>query len=277
MSKLNLCEMFASNYPVIGVIHLLPLPGSPTWQGNMLQVVERAEQEAIALQTGGVNGIIIENFFDTPFTKGRVDTATVSALTLVISHLQAVCNIPIGLNVLRNDALTAVAIAYVTGLKFIRVNVLSGVMATDQGIIESIAYDLHMYKRQLTCTAQTLDLKIFADVMVKHASPIGAHQDLLFSAKDTAYRGLADAIILSGKATGDSPNIDEAKLLHEHLPDTPLLLGSGVTQANIKTFMDSTNGIIVASSLKRFGKLENPVDVDKVRSLVRLINAKATS
>ena len=270
MAKFKLQELFNSKYPVIGVIHLLPLPGSPNWTGNLTNVIERAEQEAIALETGGANGIIVENFFDTPFTKNRVDTATISALTLVVSKLNEICKIPVGLNVLRNDAISALAIAYVTGIKFIRVNVLSGVMATDQGIIESCAYDLHMYKRQLMSRNDAADIKIFADVMVKHASPMGTHSDLLFSAKDTVERGLADAIIISGKATGDSANLDDAKLLHETLPDIPLLLGSGVSEENIRNFKEFTNGIIVASSLKRYGKLENPVDADRVRKLVGL-------
>ena len=145
---MKLKQIFQTENPVIGVVHLLPLPTSPRWGGDLKAVISRAEQEATALAAGGVNGIIIENFFDAPFAKDRVDPAVVSAMTLIVDRLRNMVTIPIGINVLRNDARSAIAIASCVGVEFIRVNVLTGVMATDQGLIEGQTYELLRYRRE---------------------------------------------------------------------------------------------------------------------------------
>lgn len=145
-------DLFGTRKPVIGVIHLLPLPGSARWDGNMEAVCLRAEQEAAALATGGVNGIIVENFFDAPFAKNRVDTATACAMALVIKRISSICELPIGVNVLRNDGFSALAVAATCGAQFIRINILTGAMVTDQGLIEGEAHELHKYRRQLLTT-----------------------------------------------------------------------------------------------------------------------------
>mgnify|MGYP003393938293 CR=1 FL=1 len=251
-------ELFGTDKPVIGVVHLMPLPGSPRYSGDLETVLLRAEQEATALSSGGANGIIVENFFDAPFTKNRVDTATACAMTLAIKRIATICDLPIGVNVLRNDGLTALAIAATAGAQFIRVNVLSGAMVTDQGLIEGEAHDLHMYRRQLS--AQN-SVRILADVMVKHASP----------AKDTVLRGLADGVIVSGAATGSPPNWDDLKKVREALPNTPIMIGSGSSAENCAALLAIADGIIVASSLKRQGLVENPIDVERVRSLVKAV------
>lgn len=258
-------ELFATKKPIIGVIHLLPLPGSARWEGDLEPVILRAEQEAAALATGGVHGIIIENFFDAPFTRGRVDVATACALSIIVKQVMKICDLPVGVNVLRNDALTAVAVAATTGARFIRVNVLTGAMVTDQGIIEGNAHELALYKRQLMVSSE---IKVLADVLVKHASPLGTDQDIKLAAKDAVVRGLADGIIVSGSATGSAPELEDFKKVKEALPNVPLFAGSGCTRENISDIMSIADGVIVASSLKRQELIENPVDVERVRNLV---------
>jgi membrane complex biogenesis BtpA family protein len=258
-------EIFGTAKPIIGVIHLLPLPGSARFDNQLETIFLRAEQEAAALASGGAHGIIIENFFDAPFTKGRVDTAAVCALTIAARRVMSVCDLPIGLNVLRNDGLSALAIASTVGAKFVRINVYTGAMLTDQGIIEGQAHELLNYRRELG-TDKTV--KIFADVLVKHASPLTADVDIEQVAKDTVHRGLADAAIVSGVATGASADIDDLRAVRHALPDTPILVGSGITKENVNGLLAVADGAIVASSLKRQGKLENAIDVERVRSLV---------
>jgi uncharacterized protein len=259
-----LLELFGTAKPLIGVIHLLPLPGSPRWDGHLESVCLRAEQEAAALTTGGVNGIIVENFFDAPFAKNKVDTATACALAIVIKRVMAICELPIGVNVLRNDGMTALAVAATTGAQFIRVNVFTGAMLTDQGIIEGEAHALQLYRKQLGAHKT---VKIFADVLVKHASSLSPNPDIKLIAKDTVQRGLADAIIVSGTATGDAPTLKDLQEAREAVPTTPILIGSGVAKSNIKSLLQFADGAIVASSLKRQGLIENPVDVERVRAL----------
>lgn len=261
--------IFKSKKPVIGVIHLLPLPGSARWTGDLEEVFLRAEQEALALASGGVDSIIIENFFDAPFAKDRVDVSTACALTLAVKRVSAVTSLPIGVNVLRNDALTALAIATVCGAAYVRVNVLSGAMVTDQGIIESDARNVLLYRRQLMSD----NIKIFADVMVKHAYPLGEGNDIALAAKDTMLRAGGDALIVSGTGTGQTPDMNDLKKVRKAMPDAPIFIGSGSTQENVKDLLSVADGIIVGTTLKRRGLLEQPVDVDRVRDFVTAAKA----
>jgi len=258
----DLNQLFKNPCPIIGVVHLLPLPTSPRWGGSLKVVIDRAEQEATALASGGVDAIIVENFFDAPFTKGQVDPAIVSAMTLVLNRLMNLVPLPFGLNVLRNDAQSALAIATCVKAQFIRVNVLTGVMATDQGIIEGQAHHLLRYRRELGS-----DVKILADVLVKHARPLGS-PNLTTAVQDTIERGLADGVILSGWSTGSPPNLEDLELAKAAADGTPVFIGSGASWENISTLMQAADGVIVSSSLKRHGRREQPIDPIRVSQFV---------
>lgn len=255
-------KIFGKKNPVIGVVHLLPLPTSARWGGNLKAVMERAEQEATALAAGGVDGIMVENFFDAPFPKDQVDPAIVSAMTLVVDRIMNLVMLPIGLNVLRNDAKAGLAIASCVGADFIRVNVYTGVMATDQGLIEGKAHEIQRYRRELG-----KNTAIFADVLVKHARPLGT-PNLTTAVQDTIERGLADAVILSGWATGLPPSREDLELAQSAAKGTPVLIGSGATPDNIADLMTFADGVIVASSLKRHGKIDETIDPTRVSQFV---------
>ncbi|HAJ59132.1 MAG TPA: phosphorybosylanthranilate isomerase [Cyanobacteria bacterium UBA8543] len=270
---MNLHQIFKTPNPIIGVVHLLPLPTSPRWGGNLKAVIDRAEQEVTALASGGVDGVIVENFFDAPFTKNQVDPAVVSAMTLIVQRLMNLVTLPVGINVLRNDAQSALAIATCVHAQFIRVNVLTGVMATDQGLIEGQAHQLLRYRRELGS-----DVKILADVLVKHARPLGS-PNLTTAVQETIERGLADGVILSGWATGSPPNLEDLELASAAANGTPVFIGSGADWENISTLMQAADGVIVSSSLKRRGKIEQPIDPIRVSQFVeaarRSVSAKA--
>ncbi|MEH1867785.1 MAG: BtpA/SgcQ family protein [Nostoc sp.] len=259
---MDLYQLFKTRSPIIGVVHLLPLPTSPRWGGSLKAVIDRAEQEAAALASGGVDGLIVENFFDAPFTKNQVDPVVVSAMTIVVQRIQNLVTLPIGLNVLRNDGKSAMAIASCVQAQFIRVNVLTGVMATDQGLIEGEAHHLLRYRRELGC-----DVKILADVLVKHARPLSS-PNLTVAVKDTIERGLADGVILSGWATGSPPNLEDLELACDAASGTPVFIGSGANWENIDTLMQAADGVIVSSSLKRHGRIEQPIDPIRVSQFV---------
>ena len=264
-------HIFHTPNPIIGVVHLLPLPTSPLWGGSLDAVIAQAEREATALAAGGVNGIIIENYNDRPFTKLQVDPAVVSAMSLVVKRIEQLVQLPLGLNVLRNDAHSALAIAACTGAKFIRVNVLTGVMVTDQGTIEGDAYNLLRYRRQLG-----VDVQIYADVLVKHARPLATATPISV-VKDTVERGLADGIILSGWATGHPPALDELEMARAAAPDTPIFIGSGADADNIGSMLKVADGAIVATSLKRQSKYSGGVDPIKVSRFVQAAQRHLTS
>ena len=259
---MDLKPIFKTSNPIIGVVHLLPLPTSARWGGNLNAVMDRAAREATALASGGVDGIIIENFFDAPFTNAQVDPAVVSAMTLIVHRLMNLVTLPIGINVLRNDARSGLAIAACVGAKFVRVNVLTGVMVTDQGTIEGQAHQLLRYRRELGS-----DVKILADVLVKHAHPLGS-DNLTVTVRETLERGLADGVILSGPATGSPPSLEDLKLATEAANGKPVFIGSGANWENIGTLMQAANGAIVSSSLKRRGDIEKPIDPIRVSQFV---------
>ena len=261
-SAVDLNQIFPTKNPIIGVVHLLPLPTSARWGGSLKAVIERAEQEATALAAGGIDGIIVENFFDAPFTKDQVNPAVISAMTLIVDRLMNLVVVPVGINLLRNDAKGALAIASCVNAQFIRVNVLNGIMATDQGLIEGNAHELLRFRRELGS-----DIAIFADVLVKHARPLGT-PNLTTAVQDTIERSLADAVILSGWATGSPPTLEDLELASAAAKGTPVLIGSGANWDNIGQLMQAADGAIVASSLKRQGMIHETIDPIRVAQFI---------
>jgi membrane complex biogenesis BtpA family protein len=224
-----------------------------------------AVNDAWAYERGGANALFIENFGDVPFTKGRVAPETIAAMAVAGRAVREAVKLPIGFNVLRNDACAALALCAACGGSFIRVNVHSGAMLTDQGVIEGDAYTTLRYRSQICPEAQ-----IFADVHVKHAVPLG-DWSLEDAARDTLERGLADAVIISGPGTGMAADVSDVQRVHAACPKARILLGSGVTRENVAQFGEA-DGFIVGSSLKAGGKLGNPVDPKRVRQLVEAIS-----
>jgi membrane complex biogenesis BtpA family protein len=229
----------------------------------MESVVEFAVNDARAYERGGAHALFIENFGDVPFTGGSVAPETIAAMAAAGCAIRDAVKLPIGFNVLRNDARAALALCAVCGGTFIRVNVHCGAMLTDQGLIEGNAYDTLRYRRRICPAAQ-----IFADVHVKHAVPLG-NWTIEDAARDTVERGLADALIVSGAGTGLATDVADVERVRCTCPATKVLLGSGVKLENIRDFLPIADGFIVASSLKLNGKLSNPVDAKRVAALAR--------
>ncbi len=260
-------EAFVAGFgvrPVIGMIHLRALPGSPGFD-SWRDVLDRAGADLRALQRGGVNAVMFENFGDVPFGK-TVDSLTVASMTRVIVELASEVSVPFGVNVLRNDSLGALAIAAATGAAFIRVNVLVAAMLTDQGIIEGCAAELLRRRREISC-----DTLIFADHLVKHAVPLGAYEPMQL-AKDLRLRGCADALISTGRETGGEADGGMLRNLRSTV-DAPLLVGSGLNASNARRFATLSDGAIVGTACKREGILSGPVDENLVRELVTLFQA----
>jgi len=246
---------------IIGMVHVSALPGAPLYGGSMRSVIDAALRDARALRDGGCDAMAFENFGDRPFFKDGVPAETVAALTRVIVEVAAEVALPFGVNVLRNDAASAIAIAAATGAAFIRVNIHTGAMLTDQGIIEGRAAET-LRKR----AALAPEVLIFADHMVKHAVPL-VRVDEVQAAKDLRHRGFADGIIISGAETGAEPDRGRFAAVREALPGVPILIGSGLTATNAKAFV-SADGAIVGTSIKIDGRVDAPVDPDRVARLV---------
>ena len=259
--------LFAKHHKIlIGVVHLQPLPGAPRWRGDMESVIKFAVNDARAYERGGAHAVFIENFGDVPFTKGNVAPETLAAMAAAGRAIREAVDLPIGFNVLRNDARAALALCAVCDGAFIRVNVHTGAMLTDQGLIEGNAYETLRYRQRVCPGAQ-----IFADVHVKHAVPLG-NWSIEDAARDTVERGLADALIVSGAGTGLQADLADVERVRRTAPTTRILLGSGTTLANVHDFLPAADGFIVGSSLKLGGKLSNPIDPKRVAALARAIS-----
>jgi uncharacterized protein len=266
MHRSDLNRIFGAHPFIIGMVHLPPLPGAPGHAG-MDDVLERARADAHALAAGGVHGIMVENFGDTPFLPGTVPPETIAAMTLAVSAIARETALPLGINVLRNDARAALGIAAATGARFMRVNVHTGAMLTDQGWIAGHAHETLRARASLR-----VPVAIFADVMVKHAlAPPGLR--LESAARDTWDRGGADALIVSGSATGDAIEPDDLRSARRVVPAAPLLIGSGLGVDNAPRLLPLADGAIVGSAFQRDGRAGAPVEAERVRAVMATVAA----
>lgn len=249
---------------LIGMVHVAPLPGSPRWEGSMERIVGAAVDDARALIEHGMDAVLVENYGDAPFSPGRVEPSTVAGLTVVAREIRrALPQAPLGINVLKNDARAALAVACAVGARFIRVNVHAAAVVADQGIVQTDAYHTLRDRRLLGA-----DVRIYADVQGKHAVPLGAI-DLEQHARDLVHRGLADALIVSGRATGEPTALGDLKRVRDAVPEVAVLVGSGVTPGTAAELLSVADALVVGSWLKRDGDVRNPIDPARVRRLVQ--------
>jgi len=251
---------------LIGVVHLIASPGSPRFAGDVEALLHRAVQDAQALAGGGCDALLVENFGDVPFHKGPVPPETVATLALALAEVRrAVPRLPVGVNVLRNDARAALALCAASGARFFRVNVHCGAAVTDQGLIEGDAANT-LRERARLCPGAAL----LADVHVKHATPLG-RETIAQAAEDALKRGLADALIVSGRATGHAPSADTLAEVRAASGEAPLLIGSGLNEANARELLRFATGAIVGTFFKHQGRVSEPVDGERVRRLRSLM------
>jgi len=255
--------------PVIGMLHLPPLPGSPCYAGDPARVEEAMLADAAALVEGGVHALMLENFGDAPFFPNRVPAETLTHMTALAARLRERFSLPLGINVLRNDGCGALAVAHAAGASFIRVNILCGARITDQGIIEGIAHDLLRERVRLGAK----DIRIMADVDVKHSAPLGIARPLMDEVRDLVHRGRADAIIVSGWATGQAVNPQDLQTVRSAAGDTPVFIGSGVAEDNVRALASHAQGVIVGSAFKHDGRADQRVDPARVRTFMQAVAA----
>ncbi len=246
-----------------GVIHLSALPGSPGAQASLDACEDLALADASSYADAGFGGFVLENFGDAPFFPGRVGAETVAAMARIARSLRiAHGGLPLGINVLRNDGESAMAIAAAVGADFIRVNVLCGVSMSDQGVLEGRAAQILRLKRSLGA-----EVRIFADVDVKHAR-MSAHADSVEQAEDLLGRAGADALIVSGRATGKAPATGEIERLRTAFPAARILIGSGLDRDNAGDLLAAADGAIVGTAVKVGAKTLAPVDPAAAADLV---------
>lgn len=254
--------IFSRKKVVIGVIHCDPFPGTPKYRGKTIgDIIERALRDADNYVSGGVHGLIIENHGDIPFSKPEdIGPETAALMAVITEKVRTRFNVPLGINVLANAAIPALATALAGGADFIRVNQWANAYIANEGFIEGAAAKALRYRSQLRAE----HIKVFADSHVKHGShAIVADRSIQELTRDVDFFE-ADAVIATGQRTGDSATLSEIDEIRS-ATELPLLVGSGVTPDNVGQILSRTQGVIVASALKVDGVWWNEVELARVK------------
>ncbi|MFM2308325.1 MAG: hypothetical protein RLY87_445 [Chloroflexota bacterium] len=261
----TLADIFRTAKPIIGMVHCWPMPGAPGYQGyGMRDIIRHAQSEAEALIAGGCDGIIVENMWDIPFRAGsHIPPESIAAHAVVAAAVREVCPLPMGINLVHNGGVALLAIAIAARAEFIRVCMFTGAGVWDAGSFdEGCAADLLRRRTELRAES----IKILADVDKKHSVRFPGI-DLATHIEWTRFFG-ADALIVSGRMTGDAPDLGKVREAKALAGDRPIIIGSGADAGNIGAFMSVADGVIVGSSIKVGGAIAEPVDVERVKRFV---------
>jgi membrane complex biogenesis BtpA family protein len=254
--------LFGRRKAVIGMIHCRPLPGAPAYEGETMDsLVAFAVEEAARLQAGGVDGLIVENHGDIPFVKpDQLGPETTTAMAVITDAVRRSSGLVVGVNVLANGAVQAIAVAKAAGARFVRVNQWANAYVSNEGLLDGQAGLATRYRSWL----RAQDVRIFADVHVKHgAHAITGDRSIPELARDVEFFD-ADVTIATGQRTGDAASLDEIRLVAEGC-GLPVVVGSGVNPDNVGEIFSVADGVIVASYLKRDGVWWNEVDPERLR------------
>jgi len=265
----SLKELFGVEKPIIGMVHLLPLPSAPGYDFyGMEAIIDHALRDAEALISGGVDGLMVENMWDLPYYVGLdVPPEEMTAQAVAARAVVEAVEVPVGINVIHNGGRVTLAVALAAGADFIRVCLLTGARVWDTGELDhGCAAELLRWRKNLGAE----HIKIFADVDKKHSVAFPGI-DLATHIEWTEFY-LADALIVSGKMTGAAPELEKVRRAKE-LATRPILMGSGTTAGNIAQFLQYADGAIVGTALKVDGIAENPVDVERVKRYMEAVRA----
>ncbi len=266
----SLRELFGVEKPIIGMIHLPPLPGAPAYRGESIdEIIDFALKDARALIEGGVDGLIVENMWDFPYYVAEdVPPWEIAAQAVATREIVKEVNVPVGVNIVHNGFKGELAIAKASGAKFIRICLLTGAMVWDTGELDrGRAADILRLRKFLYAE----DIKLFADIHKKHAVMFPGI-DLKTHAEWTDFY-MADAFIITGRMTGNPPSIGDLKEVKEYKPERPLLVGSGASIDNIDKFLKYADGAIVGTYFKKKGITQNPVDVNRVKKFMEKVKS----
>ncbi|OON41653.1 BtpA family membrane complex biogenesis protein [Izhakiella australiensis] len=257
--------IFNRTKSVIGVIHCDAFPGAPKYKDRPIkEIIENAIRDADNYLSGGVHGLIIENHGDIPFAKPEdIGPETSAIMAVITDNIRARFGAPLGINILANAAIPALATALASGADFVRVNQWANAYIANEGFIEGAAAKALRYRNQLRAN----HIRVFADSHVKHGShAIVADRSIKELTRDVDFFE-ADAVIATGQRTGDSATLEEIDEIRS-ATTLPLLVGSGVTPDNVCAILGRTQGVIVASTLKRDGVWWNEVELARVKHFI---------
>lgn len=250
------------------MIHLQALPGTPKNRYTVKEIRDRAVEEAELLIRNGVDGIIIENMHDIPYLNRQVGPEIVSSMTVVANAIRlAFPQAVIGIQVLAGANKEALAIAHSSQLDFIRAEGFVFSHVADEGLMHSDAAELLRYRKMIGAD----DIKVYCDIKKKHSAHTITSDVSISETAMAAKFFLSDGLILTGSSTGVATSEEELKTLRALNTGLPILIGSGVTEANVQYYLNDADILIIGSHFKKDGIWSNPLDEQRIRSFMNLL------
>ena len=257
-------ELFNLQKPIIGMIHVEALPGTPKYSGDVKQIIAKAAAEAKLYNSLGVKVLMIENMHDTPYLNRNVGPEITSLMSIIMYDLKQKFGLPLGVQILAGANFDAMAAAYSSGSDFIRAEGFVFSHIADEGLFNSDAGALLRYRKSIGAD----HIKVFTDIKKKHSShSITADTDIVETAKAAEFF-MSDGVIITGSSTGHEPSLDEIREVKNKIK-IPVLAGSGITAKNVKDYMEYCDALIIGSYFKEEGKWFNPIDPGRVENLLK--------
>jgi hypothetical protein len=251
--------MFSATKPIIGMIHVGALPGTPASRHSLGELEAAAVAECAVYREAGVHGVMLENMHDVPYLRGAVGPEITAAMTVLSMAVKAASGLPCGIQILAGANHEALAVAHAAGLDWVRVEGFAFAHVADEGIIQSSAASLLRFRRHIGAER----VQVWADVKKKHASHAITADVGIGETAAAAEFMRADAVIVTGTATGACPTEDDVAEVRAHC-GLPLYLGSGVTADNLPRYFAGADGFIVGSAFKTGGRWGEAVDAAAV-------------
>ncbi|MDP3148895.1 MAG: BtpA/SgcQ family protein [Ignavibacteria bacterium] len=256
-------NLFNLHKPIIGMIHVDALPGTPKYNGSVKSIIEKAISEALLYQSLGVPALMIENMHDVPYLNRNVGSEITTLMSIILYEIKRSIDLPLGIQILAGANKEAIASAYSAGAEFIRAEGFVFAHVADEGIFSSDAGELLRYRKEIGAE----NILVFTDIKKKHSShSITADTDILETAKAAEFF-LSDGVIITGSSTGKEPSLVEIRSVKNNV-GVPVLAGSGITAENIKVYLEYCDALIIGSYFKEEGKWDNPIDPDRVKMLL---------
>lgn len=260
-------DVFGTDKAIIGMCHMLPLPGDPHYDAKkgMGYVVDMCRRDLSALQEGGVDAVMFSNEFSLPYLT-RVETETVAAMARVIGELMGDIRIPFGVNVLW-DAKKSLDLAAATGACFVR-EIFTGVYASDFGLWNTDVGETVRHRRHVNAEHVRLLFNI-----VPEAARYLADRDIESIARSTVFNNRPDALCVSGLVAGAETDTSVLKRVKDAVPQTVVLANTGMRLDNVEKQLSIADGAVVGTTFKKDGVFENPVDSSRVRQFMERVRA----
>lgn len=261
-------KIFSTTKPIIGMVHIHALPGTPSYKGNVTNIIENAVNEAKIYLEAGIDSIIIENMHDVPYLNKKVGPEISTIMSIIGYEIKHKTKLPVGIQILAGANNEAIAAANSAGLDFIRAEGFVFGHFADEGLINADAGELLRYRKMIDAD----NLLIFTDIKKKHSSHSITSDVTIEETAKAAEFFMSDGLIITGTSTGKEADLDQVKSVKK-ATKLPLLIGSGITEKNLESYFPFCDAMIIGSYFKKNGDWKNSVDDLRVKSFMKKVTS----